>query len=262
MVVLEQADYERLTDQVVDAYFKGTPLNDGILKVATELGLGPHQVKQLVWATNTKTHLTLFEKKAEDKNVEFPVADADYVMRRLLSPPEAQPLPVAKTASAVTLDFFSEVEAPVIKVAQEIETSLEDRPVSAKTAQARKDKMLRTMRKAASELEQNIYMEREGYADAIHKLAWELRKSGGRDDFEKDAFALYGDEVLDTLNDVRAVYKHEVTSAEKLASAVDRLVDDKTAQFKLLKTAREHFKEAIKYAGALKWLRAQLGDML
>jgi hypothetical protein len=261
MVVLQSEDYDRLSADVVKQYFAGTPLNDALHKLASTMGLGPAQVRNLVWQCNTKTHLELFEKQAQagaDRMIEFPVADADYIIRRLYTPAEAQPLPV-KTAEHI-VDFYSDLPTTTEKVAET--TCVDEKPVSDATKANRRGKSIRTMRKAASELEHHTYIEREGYMDALHQLAWNLRVNGGRDEFEKDAYALYGDAVLPIINDSRAVYRLEAITAEKVASPVERLVEADSDNFELLRSARNHYDEAIKYAQALSWLQTQLKDVL
>lgn len=259
MVVLEQADYERIVGEVVDGYFNGVPLNDGVYKVACDLGLNPNQIRQVVWQANTKTHLSLFEKRAEDKMVEFPVADADYIMRRMYTPAEAQPLPVP-AAEKVASDLFSPLDEGEKTAADETMPFVVESTVSPKTAAARREKALRTLEKAASELEMSIAMEREMYVEGVYKLAFELRKGVDRDEFEKDAFALYGEQIVPVLNDLRSVYKYEPVTAEKVACAFERLVDNNTKEFRALADVKGHFDNAVKFAQSLNWLNKKLQE--
>lgn len=261
MVVLEQSDYERIVGEVVDSYFNGVPLNDGVFKVACDMGLNPNQVRQIVWQANTKTHLALFEKKAEDKNIEFPVADADYVLRRMYTPEEAQPLPVMQ-AEKVAMDFFSPVEPALEKTAEELTPFLvEEVPVSPKLAAVRRERAIRKLEKVAEELSMSVAMEREDYIHDVYKLAFELRKLDDRGAFEKEAFAFYGADILPVLNDLRSVYKYPSLQAEKLASAVDILADTNTREFRALAEVKNKFDTTLKLAQTLKKLNVKLKEI-
>lgn len=259
MIILEQADYERIVGEVVDNYFAGVPLNDGVYKVACDMGLNPNQIRQVVWATNTKAHMALFEKKAEDKMIDFPVADADYILRRMYTPEEHQPLSTV-SAEKVASDFFSPLNETE-KVAEDFSPFVVEAEVSHKTAAARREKTIRTLEKAASELEISVAMEREQYLEGVYKLAFDLRKGIDRDEFEKDAFAFYGDSALHVLNDLRSVYNYPPLTQEKVASAVERVVDTNTREFKSLAHIKAHFDNALKFAHSLKHLNQKLGEI-
>lgn len=260
MVVLQPDDYRRIVDQLAADYHEhGIPLNDGVYKVATEMGLNPHHTRQISWQLNTKVHLDLFEKKAEDKNIEFPVCDPDYILRRMYTPEAEQPLPVA-VAEKAAMDFYAGFESTEKTASDDDFTPfmLEAVEVSEKTAAARRGKLLRTLEKAASELDASIRIERELYVEGVYKLAFDLRKGLDREEFEKDAFAFYGDKIVPVLNDLRSVYKYPVVETEKLACEYDRLVDTRTAEMKALADVTKHFDVAVKLAHALKNLNSKL----
>lgn len=260
MIILEQADYEKLAGEAVAAYHNsGTPLNDSLYKVASDMGLNPDQVKQLVWGSNTKLHLDLFSKQAEDKMIEFPVADADYILRRLYTPPEAQPLAVS--SDKVASDFFSSPLPVTEKVAHE-EFSEEVKEVSVKTAADRRAKEIILMRKAASELDIQTQVAREQYTQAISELARELRKMGAQhDEFEKDAYAFYGDAVVPMLQDVRhAMNVKTALETEKIACNYERVIDTDSPEMQKLAEIKKAFDEAVKCGQAFVWLQKELGS--
>lgn len=259
MIILEQADYEKLATEVVQEYLQSSvPLNDGVYKRASEMGLNPDQIRQLVWAANTKAHLDLFEKQAEDKMVEFPVADADYVLRRLYTPPEAQPLAV--TSDKVAADFFSSPLPVTEKVAEEAVEEVKE--VSPKTAADRKAKQIILMRKAAEELEIQTEVAKEQYKQAVAELARELRKMGAQhDEFEKDAFSLHGEEILPLLQDVRSAMNLKgALEAEKIACSYERVVDTDSREMQKLAEIKKAFDEALKCGRAFVWLQKELGS--
>ena len=257
MVVLENSDYEKIADEVVAGYFSGTPLNDGILKVATDMGLNPNQIKQLVWQANTKAHLALFEKQAEDKCIEFPVADADYVMKRMYTPAEDQPLMDNPATDKLASDFFSPLEEVREKVASALEFK-SDVEVSPQTLQRRKEAALRSMTKLLDELTFKTAELREEYVQDVYSFAWELRKQGNPENFEKDAHAIHGDGILPILNDLRSVYKRDPVTSEKLAASFDVLVNTKHPNMKKLAALKMRYTETVKCATSMQWLKAKL----
>ena len=58
------------------------PLNDTITKIAEENALTKEQINRVTEAANTTTYLALF-KTAEDKYIEFPVADSEKIAEYL-----------------------------------------------------------------------------------------------------------------------------------------------------------------------------------
>jgi hypothetical protein len=65
-------------------------LNDAIVKLAHEhSGISTHQVRRVLEFANTNTFQSLFEKQAGDKNVQFPIAEPDVVLKKLSAEVEA-----------------------------------------------------------------------------------------------------------------------------------------------------------------------------
>lgn len=63
---------------------QGLSLNDAVIKLAQQHpSISQHQVKRVVEFANTETFQKMFEKQADDKNIEFPVADAGTVLKNL-----------------------------------------------------------------------------------------------------------------------------------------------------------------------------------
>lgn len=181
MPYIDDKKYDRLAKDAVDAFTEDeVPLNDSVYKYAEAEGLLPDQVKQLVWRTNTLAHLTLFEKQAEDKNVEFEVADAQEILSRLYNNTEE------KTASAYTtrakertVDFFT---LPVGGGDTEKTAAVEPMAIPPfddampMYASDRKDEAVLAARKIASELENRVYAAREDYYETLNTLEYELKK--------------------------------------------------------------------------------------
>lgn len=89
---------------VKDFVTKQASLNDGIAKVASEMELNPEQIKRVVETCNTVTYLTL-QKQASDKTLEFPIADYNAVLGKMVMP--------KGTDTTVTEGQFKEATAKV-----------------------------------------------------------------------------------------------------------------------------------------------------
>lgn len=251
---LEKKDYEPLVDDIVNGYFNsGVSLTDGVYKKAEELGLAPDQIKQLVWQANTKTHLDLFEKKAEDKVIEFPLADVDKVMAKLY----AEPSPV-KEAAAVNdaLDFAQEVDFnPQVKIAETV-TEIPE-PTKSKSNQ------IMFVRKLASELESVVLQKLSEYQEVIFDGRAELRKLAeykySPSDLQQvshDATSYYGQGVIPVLRDLK-LYNDKVTHLKQAS-----LPDTEDHVFKMVTKAKDVFDDAVKYAKAFQKVKGQYREYL
>lgn len=85
---LSPSDLKSLGKTASLAYLrKGIPLNDAVIKLAREYpSISPHQVRRIAEFANQETFGALFddgEKYANDKNVEFDVADPGNILREL-----------------------------------------------------------------------------------------------------------------------------------------------------------------------------------
>lgn len=82
---LSAKDLESLGKEASSLYLDGgMSLNDAVVKVAgVHPSISPHQVRRVVEFANTETFQRIFEKQADDKNVDFDVADPGAVLRNL-----------------------------------------------------------------------------------------------------------------------------------------------------------------------------------
>lgn len=75
--MVEPKELEKLGERISKDYVqKRTPLNEGLKKVASELGLNKQEVKRVAESANVNTYLALI-KTAEDKYLKFDLADAN-----------------------------------------------------------------------------------------------------------------------------------------------------------------------------------------
>lgn len=92
-------DYQKFAQEIVAEYvLESRPLQDGVVKRASESQMNAHETRRLLEATNLKAHLTLFEKMSDHRYVEFDVVDPKAVGDLLFASPEP-----TKTASALNI---------------------------------------------------------------------------------------------------------------------------------------------------------------
>jgi hypothetical protein len=294
-MILNETQFEKLADSISEDFLKtGTPLEDGILKVAHEAHLNPDQIRQLARITNVRTHLELFEKSsADNKIVEFPVADPDKILEKFYGEP-------VKTASFddAILDFGTPLadNRPLEKTAGDIlqcgacgshlnrldlknhvfgkgntltcgacKTELhEDGAEKFKTAEAyatvsfENSKNRLAVRKIASELEGKLLEAKEVYKLGITKLATELRK--------------YNEDAASKLADIHAVLGKEaecviidVSTTARLAKPVGlvktaAIIDDTDPIFKVARSVNDAYRACIKLAIANTQLHKKLKE--
>lgn len=77
---------------VADFRTRGVPLNDGVIRVATDNAMNPEQIARLIEAVNSLAYLSGPHAGA-DKTEEFPVADYNTILASF-----AVPTPIEKTA--------------------------------------------------------------------------------------------------------------------------------------------------------------------
>jgi hypothetical protein len=251
-MILNETQFEKLADSISEDFLKtGTPLEDGILKVAHEAHLNPDQIRQLARITNVRTHLELFEKSsADNKIVEFPVADPDKILEKFYGEP-------VKTASFddAILDFGTPLadNRPLEKTASDLPEYEKYATVSFENSKNRL-----AVRKIASELEGKLLEAKEVYKLGITKLATELRK--------------YNEDAASKLADIHAVLGKEaecviidVSTTARLAKPVGlvktaAIIDDTDPIFKVARSVNDAYRACIKLAIANTQLHKKLKE--
>ena len=115
---LSPADLEQMGRQASNLYLAdGLSLNDAVIKIASEHpSISTHQIKRIVEFANTETFQRVFEKQANDKNIEFPLADPGVVLRSMNVAAQGH------TMSPTPSDYMSE---PVKMAHQDIEADIQ-----------------------------------------------------------------------------------------------------------------------------------------
>lgn len=257
---LRPEDYEKLAQTVVDTFIDhDTPLSDGVVKVARELELNPNQIRNLTQLSNVNAHLRLFEKRAEDKIVEFTPVDPRAVIHAVL-----QESTTEKTASDDErynrdLDFFGDFaqrkSEPTEKLAE-----VEDNGKPAHGPDYRTNLVLR-LQKVAEELNSQRLQHAHTYVEELDKLASEFAKLYGPDfgSFEKDAVSRFGQLAVPTLNDIRSRLRMDKIGMDTVSriTKVARVVDDETPEMLSLKKLIESATKSAECARSLDYLGEQ-----
>ena len=266
--VFQSEDYEKLAKHVVNDFIeKEIPLADGVLKVASEMDMGPEHLRNLVQISNKMAHLRLFEKKADDKFIEFEPADPRKVLEALFAKMSSE---TEKTAADGGYDrdsdFFGDFSVPSEETTKEAEV-VEPPPEKKLEHPHKRDISLQTLRKTAEDLYSRKLQAEFGYLEEMDKLAAEFAKLYGPDyvEFEKDALYHYGEVTVSILGDIRdRLRMPEIgigvtsNSTEKQA----RLVDVETAEMDSLRKLLKFAGEAAQCGLGHEYLSQKLGDEL
>lgn len=239
-------------------------LNDLSEKVARDENLQPDEIRTLVRLANVATFQELFKRKDDgDKMIEFESGDPEAVIHRIVATAEQTPQSANigndKLASAWEVpDQMTETrfgrkfdEPAQIKVAADSDT---ERPM-------RRDLAILALRKLAQEFEIERISAGQRWEAQLDKLAAEFRKAPGYGpayaDFEKDAFADFGESVLPELTGLRAALRMPtlVVDSAKIAALQERHVTDDSRPLRLLKEAVEIRDDYEKFDAGLTWIK-------
>ena len=265
--VFQSEDYEKLAKNVVNDFIeKEIPLADGVLKVASEMDMGPEHLRNLVQISNKMAHLRLFEKKAEDKFIEFEPADPRKILKAMFAKMSSE---TEKTAADEgydrDADFFGEFSMSSEETTKEAETT---EPLSEEKLEHphKRDISLLALRKTAEDLHSRKLQAEFGYLEEMDKLAAEFAKLYGPDYdvFEKDALYHYGEVTVPILGDIRSRLRMPEINigSSDTTKKLARLVDTGTSEMKSLRKLFKFAGEAARCERGHAYLKQELGDAL
>lgn len=275
MRVMQPEDFEKMARAVVDDYLKtSTPMEKTIVKVALDEGLNPDQIKNLVNMSNVMAHMTLFDKKAEDKIVEFEPADPASVLKQIYKTGEVEETvpDAAQPAPDRVADLFGDISELVDKVkamsGQPEETppaapeEIAEEPEGA-VAPRKRQMLIIKIRKVAEDLTDKKLQCAYEYKEELDKLATEFAKLYGpnHDEFEKDAMAARGETAMPVLADIRRCLRLselKTSNFEKTA----RVVDTDTPQMKSLDRLIKLAKQFEDTSSACRYMEKEFGQCL
>lgn len=237
MRILHAEDYEKLGQEVANKYLRtATPIEQSVVEKAAELSLNPDQIRNLVQAANTLAHLGLMDQKTDgDRVVDFTPADPEVILRKIYiiaTPADACP---ARSDGDRLCDFFSDLPSEPLSGATETTTNTptttpNETPVPNPEAEGgRRVQMILRIRKVAEEIDSQRLQAAVQYREELDKLAGEFARLYGPDflEFEKDAYALYGDRAAGPMQDIRACLRLSMEKTAEVRAAVNprRMVD-------------------------------------
>lgn len=259
--ILLADDYDKLAREIVDRFVKeSAPLTDGVTKKAEELELNPDQIKNLVHAANTIAHLALMDQKTNnDKYIEFDPVDPDDVMKNVYIKVihTSTGGPMENNTSAMS-DFFGDLPGKVVPSEQTPATPAEDN-----AAKPKNSVLIMRIQKAAEDIGNKRDNAAVEYKDQLDKLAADFAKLYGPsfEEFEKDAYDIYGDRAMSLLTDLRHCLRMPVP-ASRVFEKTARLVDAKTPQMKVFASMIKLAETYGEYCRGLAYLEEQLGNVL
>lgn len=224
MAQLTQRDIQKFAEAVAtDLVEQQIPLNDSIRKIAEARGLNADQIGRVCEASNNLTFnklLTAKHKTASDGLVEFDIADTKGVLGGIVKSA------AVKTASAPAVALYElrelrmPVEAPPIEKVAHTEPAPTKRQLEANA---------RTVRKTLDYLRHEKLGAVMEYQDSVRVIRNEFRKIDVTKSFaslEKEAAALYGEDVYPVLTDLRSAFgmesvEYDQPAIEKQAGYVD-----------------------------------------
>lgn len=248
---LNDKDYQSLAQAIVCDYMdQNVPLRDSLVKVAGEQGFNVHETRRLLETTNVHAHLSLFKQAEDKKYVEFDVIDPNDVCGELFGRvnTSCDDGPHEKVASLSEADLFLDLpdehynamEEQIEKTAASLVPDVEEEAPRGPYDGDRGYHAYSLVNKVANELENKVLELHQDYTEALEKLSSEFKSVYAADftDFEKDAYALHGDDAKHVIHSVCGLLRREPTNVkvanhyvietpahEKLAHAVSTYKD-------------------------------------
>ena len=255
MLIMPTTDvnFQALAENITNDFFSnGTPLADGIVKVAKEHEFTPEEVTRLVEKTNTAASIHLL-KTAEDKKATFTLAQLELVLQQTHP---ASDTPIEKTASVYKgiphtkkLRTHAAMEKAASEAVTEKNANDYSEPVTIEQA-------VFTLNKAIDEKRMQKIALEQAVQDKIDYLASEFNTWHGPSfsKYASDCQAVYGNKCLPVLE---GLAKYLRTTLEKTAS--DEIVDDRTELMQAMKTICNGLTDLVKLGSEIGDLEKKLG---
>lgn len=240
MAHITENDFKKMAEAISDDLIHHkVPLTDSVAKLASSMALNQEQVRRLCEASNNTTFGKLFqskEKTAEDRMVEFDVADADKVLSGSIKEASVQPT----NNDVVFLHEYRSLLNEPVDTENRVKVAFELRPEP--RANTERDK--RTIRKTIDHLKHEKIATEYLYSDSLNALKGQFKRlyrDISFDAFEKSAAVVHRDAAVRPLTDLRNLLRmpevdYDFAAMQKTAG----YVDDSSLEFKLFANAVEH----------------------
>lgn len=221
-------NFEALAQVVTNEFMtSGTPLDDGISKVAQQENLTPIELERLVQKANTAAALKLL-KASKDKKVEFDLADYDKIMRQIYDdePSTSKGSPELKKEASQTHTGFTSWELPYTRRESRVATT--ELPTLTKTAKS-EDKahtlythLLRANKVVEEGLTKQAALEAK-FNRLTEDLVSEFYKYQGPSfsKFANETYTMYGDVAKPLLQALGKAVRAPSEELTKVAALID-----------------------------------------
>lgn len=262
----DSKQFEQKASEIAKTASAGqSSLHDLTVKLAKEKGLNEEQIRRLGRAVNVKAFEEKFAsmKGKQDRIVDFDPVNPEAVIQSLFSSAPGS----EKRASAAFPELADEMRgdrgwAPMQTKTASVDVKNEmlravpkDPPIESQINHWQKVAEELGVKMAGAEMRWDSSMEQ--LREHSRRLHW------SRDEFEKDALALYGDDVLFELNALRQSAKLPELALSKHAALklAESLFGEETEDTKLVKVAADANKEYVRASRALLAARVKIAEL-
>lgn len=238
------------------------PLNDLSEKFAKDNSMNPDEIRTLVRLANVATFQELFKQKSgePDRMVEFETGDPEAVIRRIVD--DAANGQQTANVGNDKLAF----EVPDMMREKRLGKLFDPPPGEEKTAsetptkKPKRDMVVLSFRKLAEEFRIEQIAESQKWDSKVSELAVVFKRAPGYgprlEDFEKDAYAEHGLDILPELTLIRQICKLPPPAPDdtKVAALKERHATQDTPELRLLKEAMDSRAAYLKYKNGQAWL--------
>jgi len=254
-------EYIRRANEIAVAHAASKrSINDLAEKVARENCLNPDEIRTLTRLANVAAFQELFKAKDDgDKMVEFETGDPEAVIRRIVDeePPQSANIHNDKLAAYTAVPDMMRAK----RLGREFDAAekvaayddVPERPL-------RPDMTVLALRKLASEFEIEQLGAAHRWETKLAELTQVFRRPAGYGpvytDFEKDAYAVYGMDIVPELTLLRENLRMPAPNPdpEKVASLCERHVADATKELSVLEQAKQAREDYVRFGCGLEWI--------
>lgn len=224
-----------------DFFDRGTPLVDGIVKVAKDNSLNPEEIKRLTEKTNTQASIR-FLKTAEDKKATFALADF------------AQVLTITHPAAEEKAEKTASVYKGLPNTRKEVYGPLFEKKAAEEVDPAEKIDGMRAIFTLRCEIEkrglEKVALEQK-LTDRLDWLASEFSRYRGPDfaKYASECLAVFGQKARPALDNLARYLEVKI---EK--TAAEGMVDDTTKPIQAMREICDGLEELVKLGHEIKVL--------
>lgn len=204
-------DIDNFAFKAVRELQQGTPLQDSVVKIATENSMNPEQIKRLVESTNTSAFLDQFKSKTGNQRmVEFDVADAAKAISSALGSGDSITITISKGDSpegeeslfdSIKDEFAPKVASSIEKVAY----SYSKKPEKPKKKETKLSSyMSNKYRESLLDKVADYNYRASDLADEVSSYFKGIYSRNKYASFELDALSRYGNAAMPALHMIRS----------------------------------------------------------